>query len=120
MQNDWKASKSPGWGLEGIDSAYIVHPMAPGLLQPTAHFVQAAKEPGPTAIVNMLHITARREAERHAAPNRFAGGTCICLVGLPVTHLRPTFYAEWSVGWAASCDSHHALLACLFNSRRMT
>ena len=53
--------------LEGVQSAYFVYPIMPGLLQATAYFAQAAKEAKLSAIVNMSQISARREARSHAA-----------------------------------------------------
>src|SRR5246127_905702 len=39
--------------LESISAAYFVYPIAPGLIEATAYFSQAAKETGVGAIVNM-------------------------------------------------------------------
>jgi len=50
--------------MEGIRSAYFLHPIAPGIIGAAAYFAQAAKEAGVTAIVNMSQISARREPRR--------------------------------------------------------
>src|SRR5581483_4496146 len=50
--------------LEDVSGAYFVYPIAPGLIEATAYFAQAAKEAGVSAIVNMSQISARREAKR--------------------------------------------------------
>ena len=42
--------------MEGIRSAYFLHPIAPGVIGGAAYFAQAAKEAGVTAIVNMCSI----------------------------------------------------------------
>ncbi|MGO8126657.1 NAD(P)H-binding protein, partial [Rhizobium ruizarguesonis] len=48
--------------IEGIRSAYFLHPIAPGILSAAAYFAHAAKEAGLSAIVNMSQISARRES----------------------------------------------------------
>ena len=96
--------------LEGIYSAYFVYPIVPGILQATAYFAQAAKEVELTAIVNMSQISARREAKSHAAQDHWLAERVFDWCGVPVTHLRPTFFAEWSLRWAASYKSGTVLL----------
>ncbi len=97
-------------GLEGIYSAYFVYPIVPGILQATAYFAQAAKEVELTAIVNMSQISARREAKSHAAQDHWLAERVFDWSGVPMTHLRPTFFAEWSLRWAASYKSGKLLL----------
>ena len=53
--------------LEGVDGAYFVYPIAPGLIEATAFFAQAAKEAGIGSVVNMSQISARRDSKSHAA-----------------------------------------------------
>jgi NAD(P)H dehydrogenase (quinone) len=86
--------------LEGIRSAYFVFPIEPGILQGTAYFAQAAKEAGVEAIVNMSQATARRVAKSHAAQDHWIAERVFDWSGVPVTHLRPTFFAEWVLYWA--------------------
>ena len=83
--------------MEGIRSAYFLHPIAPGILGSTAYFAQAAKEAGVTAIVNMSQISARRESASHAAQDHWVSERVFDWSGVPTTHLRPTFFAEWLV-----------------------
>jgi NAD(P)H dehydrogenase (quinone) len=80
--------------LEGVWGAYFVYPIAPGLIESTAYFAQAAKEANVPAIVNMSQISARREAKSHAAFNHWMAERVFDWPGLAVTHLRPTFFAE--------------------------
>src|ERR1700744_1528017 len=47
---------------EDVRAAYFVYPIAPGLLEATATFAQAAEEAGVGAIVNMSQVSARRGA----------------------------------------------------------
>jgi NAD(P)H dehydrogenase (quinone) len=82
--------------LKGITGAYFVYPIeVPGILEATAFFVQAALEQGVGAIVNMSQISARRIAKSHAAQNHWVAERLLDRSGIPVTHLRPTFFAEW-------------------------
>lgn len=81
--------------LDGMSGAYFVYPIAPGLIEATVFFAQAAKEAQVPHIVNMSQISARREAASHAAFNHWIAERVFDWSGLSVTHLRPTFFAEW-------------------------
>jgi NAD(P)H dehydrogenase (quinone) len=81
--------------LEGVRSAYFVYPITPGILDATAYFSQAAKEAGVGAIVNMSQISARRDSKSHAAQDHWVAERIFDWSGIPTTHLRPTFFAEW-------------------------
>jgi NAD(P)H dehydrogenase (quinone) len=83
--------------MEGIGSAYFLHPIAPGIIGAAAFFAQAAKEAGVTAIVNMSQISARRESRSHAAQDHWVSERVFDWSGVPTTHLRPTFFAEWLI-----------------------
>ena len=83
--------------LEGIRSAYFLHPIRPGIISAAACFAQAAKEAGVTAIVNMSQISARREAASHAAQDHWISERVFDWSGIATTHLRPTFFADWLV-----------------------
>ena len=83
--------------MEGIRSAYFLYPIAPGILGAAAYFAQAAKEAGVTAIVNMSQISARRESASHAAQDHWVSERIFDWSGVPTTHLRPTFFAEWLI-----------------------
>jgi NAD(P)H dehydrogenase (quinone) len=86
--------------LEGIRSAYFVFPIEPGILQGSAYFAQAAQEAGVEGIVNMSQATARRIAKSHAAQDHWIAERVFDWSGVPVTHVRPTFFAEWVLYWA--------------------
>ena len=82
--------------LEGVSAAYFVYPIqVPGILEATAYFAQAALENNVGAIVNMSQISARRAAKSHASRNHWLAERLLDQSGVPVTHLRPTFFAEW-------------------------
>jgi NAD(P)H dehydrogenase (quinone) len=83
--------------MEGISSAYFLHPIAPGIISAAAYFAQAAKEAGVTAIVNMSQISARRESTSHAAQDHWISERVFDWSGVATTHLRPTFFAEWLI-----------------------
>lgn len=83
--------------LEGIRAAYFVYPVSPGIIEATAYFAQAAKEAGVGAIVNMSQISARRDSKSHAAQNHWVAERSFDWSGIPTTHLRPTFFAEWLI-----------------------
>jgi hypothetical protein len=57
--------------MQGVHSAYFLHPIAPGIIAAAAYFAQAAKEAGVPAIVNMSQISARRESTSHAAQDHW-------------------------------------------------
>ena len=86
--------------VEGIGSAYFMYPIVPGILEATAYFAQAAKEAGLEAIVNMSQVPARRIAKSHAARNHWISEQVFDWSGIPVTHLRPTLFAEWILYFA--------------------
>ncbi len=88
--------------LEGVSGAYFVYPIAPGLIEATAYFAQAAKEATVATVVNLSQISARREAKSHAAFNHWTAERVFDWSGLAVTHLHPTFFAEWFLTYAQS------------------
>src|SRR5262245_30674476 len=81
--------------LEGVNRAYFVYPIRPGILQATAYFAQAAKEAGVEGIVNMSQISARADARSHAATDHWLSERVFDWSGLTVAHIRPTYFAEW-------------------------
>ena len=83
--------------MQGVNSAYFLHPIAPGIIGAAAYFAQAAKEAGATAIVNMSQISARRDSTSHAAQDHWISEQVFDWSGVATTHLRPTFFADWLV-----------------------
>ncbi|GAA5004599.1 NmrA family NAD(P)-binding protein [Actinopolymorpha pittospori] len=86
-----------GGATRDVGSAYFVHPIAPGLIEATVIFAQAAAENGVDAIVNMSQISARREAKSDAARQHWLAERVLDRFPAQVTHLRPTFFAEWLI-----------------------
>ncbi len=76
----------------GVSAAYFNYPVAPGLVEATANFVQAASEAGVHAVVNMSQIPARREAKSNAARAHWIAERLLDRSALITTHLRPTFF----------------------------
>jgi uncharacterized protein YbjT (DUF2867 family) len=81
--------------LEGISGAYFVYPIAPGIVQATAYFAQAALEATVPIVVNMTQINARRNTKSLTSFNHWMAENVFNWSGLAVTHLKPTFFAEW-------------------------
>ena len=81
----------------GITAAYFTYPILPGLLEATAVFAQAASASGIGAAVNMSQISARPGAASNAARQHWLAERILDWSPVPVTHLRPTFFAEWLV-----------------------
>jgi NAD(P)H dehydrogenase (quinone) len=88
--------------VQGVHRAYFVYPIRPGIIQATAYFAQAAKEAGVEAVVNMSQISAREDARSHAARDHWVAERVFDWSGIAVTHLRPTFFAEWLLYFASS------------------
>jgi uncharacterized protein YbjT (DUF2867 family) len=86
--------------VKGVRRAYFVYPIRPGIIQATAYFAQAAREAGVEAIVNMSQISAREDARSNAARDHWVAERVFDWSGIAVTHLRPTFFAEWLSNFA--------------------
>src|SRR6516225_6287482 len=87
--------------VQGVRRAYFVYPIRPGIIQATAYFAQAAREAGVEAIVNMSQISTREDAKSHAARDHWIAERVFDWSGIAATHLRPTFFAEWLLYYAA-------------------
>ena len=79
----------------GTSAAYFCYPVRPGLIQATAYFADAAKRAGLKAVVNLSQISAREDSKSHAARDHWIAERVLDLSGVPVVHLRPTFFAQW-------------------------
>jgi uncharacterized protein YbjT (DUF2867 family) len=89
--------------LDGVTGAYFCYPIAPGLLEATTLFAQAAVDAGVKAVVNMSQISARRDATSHAAQHHWIAERLLDRTPMLTTHLRPTFFAEW-LDWYWATD----------------
>jgi uncharacterized protein YbjT (DUF2867 family) len=83
--------------LDDIGAAYFCYPLARPAVEAATLFAQAALEAELSAIVNISQICARRESKSHAAFNHWIEERLFDRTGIPTTHLRPTFFAEWFI-----------------------
>ena len=81
--------------LDGVEAAYFVYPVAPGLLTATVNFAQAAKEAGAKAVLNLSQRSANRNSTSPSCRDTFIAEQVFNWSGLPVIHLRPTLFLEW-------------------------
>lgn len=81
--------------MEGVDAAYFVWPVQPGLIQATVNFVQAAKEAGVSTVINLSQRSANRDSTSDSCRDSFIAEHVLNWSGLPVVHLRPTYFLEW-------------------------
>ena len=79
----------------GTSAAYFCYPVRPGLIQATAYFADGAKRAGLKAVVNLSQIFAREDSKSHAARDHWIAERVLDWSGVPVVHLRPTFFAQW-------------------------
>ena len=79
----------------GTSASYFCYPVRPGLIQATAYFADAAKRAGLEAVVNLSQISAREDSKSHAARDHWIAERVFDWSGVPVVHLRPTFFAQW-------------------------
>jgi len=81
--------------IEGADAAYLVWPVAPGLIHATVNFAQAAKEAGVSIVINLSQRSANRFSTSNSCRDSFIAEQVLNWSGLPVVHLRPTYFLEW-------------------------
>ncbi len=81
--------------MEGVDAAYLVYPVAPGLINASVNFAQAAKEAGVSAVINLSQRSADRHSRSDSCKDTFIAEQVLNWSGLAVTHLRPTYFLEW-------------------------
>lgn len=81
--------------MQGIDSAYLVYPVAPGLITATVYFAQAARETGVSSIVNLSQRSASRTSQSPSSKDHFISEQLLFNSGLNVINLRPTYFLEW-------------------------
>jgi uncharacterized protein YbjT (DUF2867 family) len=81
--------------LEGAEAAYFVYPVAPGLITAAVNFAQAAKEAGTKAVLNLSQRSADRNSTSDSCRDTFIAEEVFNWSGVPVIHLRPTYFLEW-------------------------
>jgi NAD(P)H dehydrogenase (quinone) len=111
FEGDLSDFDSVSEALKGITGAYFMYPIqVPGILEATAFFAQAAIEAGVGFIVNMSQISARRAAKSHAAQGHWIAERMLDRSGIPVAHIRPTFFAEWLMYVASFIKQQNQLI----------
>jgi NAD(P)H dehydrogenase (quinone) len=83
--------------MAGTSAAYFCYPIRPGIMQATAYFADAARRAGLKAVINMSQISAREDANSHAARDHWIAERVFDWSGVPTVHLRPTFFSEWLI-----------------------
>lgn len=81
--------------MEGIDAAYFVWPVQPGLIHAAVNFAQAAKEAGVETVINLSQRSANRWSTSDACRDSFIAEEVFNWSGVNVIHLRPTYFLEW-------------------------
>ena len=81
--------------MKSVDAAYFVYPVHPGLIEATVYFAQAARETCVSSIVNLSQRSASRTSTSHSCVDTWIAEQVFDWSGLPVTHLRPTYFLEW-------------------------
>lgn len=81
--------------FDGAERAYFVYPIRPGIVQATVHFAQAAIEARTEFIVNMSQKSSRQDSSSDAALQHWLAERVLDRAGIPVAHLRPTYFADW-------------------------
>ncbi len=81
--------------MEGIDAAYFCWPVKPGLIHAAVNFAQAAKEADVSTVINLSQRSANRHSTSDSCRDSFIVEEVFNWSGLPVIHLRPTYFLEW-------------------------
>jgi NAD(P)H dehydrogenase (quinone) len=81
--------------MAGVDAAYFVWPVKPGLIHATVNFAQAAREAGVGTVVNLSQRSAYRESKSESGRDTWIAERVFDWSGVPVIHLRPTYFLEW-------------------------
>ena len=90
--NDFRSVRR---ALSGVTGAYFCYPISEGIVKATAQFSQAAKEQEVSIVVNMSQVIARGDARSNASLQHWIAERVFDWSGVPVAHIRPTFFMEW-------------------------
>ena len=69
--------------------------MQPGLIHAAVNFAQAAKEANVRTAINLSQRWANRDSTSNSCRDSFIAEQVFNWSGLPVIHLRPTYFLEW-------------------------
>jgi NAD(P)H dehydrogenase (quinone) len=87
--------------LDGVQRAYFTYPIAEGLLEATAIFAAAGKEAGLESMVNMSQLPAGSNHASPASRQHWLAERVLDWSGIGVTHLRPSYFLENLIFFAA-------------------
>src|SRR5262245_25530761 len=87
--------------LDGVQRAYFTYPIAEGLLEATAIFAAAGKEAGLESMVNMSQLPAGPNHASPASRQHWLAERVLDWSGIGVTHLRPSYFLENLIFFAA-------------------
>jgi uncharacterized protein YbjT (DUF2867 family) len=88
--------------LRDVRRAYFTYPIAEGLVEATTIFAAAGQRTGLEAIVNMSQITARPDHPSPASRRHWLAERILDWSDIAVTHLRPPFFLENLIVFAAN------------------
>ena len=118
VQGDISVLDDVSHALEGISAAYYVYPITVGgIIESTAFFAQTALEQGVEHILNMSQISARRASQSQAALHHWIAERIFDRSGVSVTHIRPTFFAEWTIYYAKEIRENNRLTLPFGNAK---
>ncbi|CAM2154894.1 NAD(P)H dehydrogenase (quinone) [Pararobbsia alpina] len=80
---------------QGVEAAYYCYPVAPGLLNATVNFAQAARETGMKAVLYLSQRSINRNSTSHLCRDGYIAEQVLNWSRLPVIHLRPTMFLDW-------------------------
>ena len=96
MAISWRSTLS-ALAMDGVDAAYFVWPVAPGLIHATVNFAQAAKEAGVPTVVNLSQRSANRFSTSNSCRDSFIAEQVLNWSGLfghsPASDLFPRMAA---------------------------
>jgi uncharacterized protein YbjT (DUF2867 family) len=81
--------------MQDVDVGYFVWPVKPGLLHATVNFAQAGREAGLKTVINLSQRSANRFSASTSCQDSYIAEQVFNWSGLPVIHLRPTYFLEW-------------------------
>ena len=80
--------------LQGVSGAYFTYPVAPGLVEATTMFAEAATLEGVATIVNMSQMVASEEGPSPASRSHWLAERVLDWAAPAAVHIRPTWFAE--------------------------
>ena len=81
--------------MEGMEAAYFVYPVQPGLLTATVNFLQAAKEADVKFVCNLSQRSANRYSTSDSCRDSYIAEEVLRWSGVPFVNLRPTYFLQW-------------------------